>query len=63
MTQLHWEVTLLLEWETGNADACPAGREEEHLLALYVVAHEAKSPGNEHTELPSVANTPLSLFG
>lgn len=36
---------------------------KKHLLALYVVGHEAKSPGNEHAELPSVANTSFSLFG
>lgn len=65
MTQLPWEVILLLERETwsGNAGACPAGREEEQLLALYVVAQEAKWPGNERAELPSVANTSFSLFG
>lgn len=65
VTQLPWEVTLLLEWETGPgyAGACPAGGEKEQLLALYVVAQEAKLPGKEHAVLPSVANTSFSLFG
>lgn len=65
MTQLPSEVTLLLDWETwpGNAGACPAGREKEQLLALYVMAQEAKSPGKERAELPSVANTSFGLLG
>lgn len=58
-------LALLLEWEMWPSEGlCLPSlgqvfthcRMRNNVLALSLAAHKAKSPGNEHAELPSVAN-------